>query len=344
MANVPAISVIIPLYNAEKYFGECLESLLAQTFQDFEVIVINDCSTDNSRQIAESYLEKFGGRLVIYDNLQNSGVSAARNRGLQISRGDYVFFLDADDMILTDGLENIYRLAKCFDVDVVSCTGHYDLSDDGNERTLKRLQRPTTKYENIFEMNLEWRVKGLLVDNFYWAPWRRLLRRDFLIRSELFFPENLHKYEDHIWTYGLLLCAEKILHTPLAVYLYRNFDDSLTRTEYTPLQNVNIFVNVLFKGLKWIDNIMETIPLFKTKPRYRYEILAHVTRRYFAMLAGRCDEISTLDMYQSIKGEFGNDFGKYDVLIPVLCTLISNYRKSISENKTRIAELKKQLT
>ena len=117
-----AISIVVPMYNVEKYIGECLESILAQTFQDFEVIVVDDCSTDKSVEIAESYTKKFGDRLKIYINEQNSGASATRNKGLWLSRGEYVFFMDSDDLILPDGLEKTYKIAKYFDVDVVNIT------------------------------------------------------------------------------------------------------------------------------------------------------------------------------------------------------------------------------
>ena len=100
------ISVIIPVYNAEKYLGVCLESLLIQTLQDFEVIIVDDCSTDASPAIAESYLEKFGGRLKIIYLEKNTGSGAVpRNEGLRFSRGEYVFFMDADDLIIDNALE-----------------------------------------------------------------------------------------------------------------------------------------------------------------------------------------------------------------------------------------------
>ena len=108
----PSISVIIPLYNAEKYFGECLDSLLAQTFKNFEVIVVDDCSTDNSLAIAKSYLEKFGGRLKISRMYVNSGKpSLPRNKGLAVSRGEYIYFMDNDDLITPTAFEELYTLA-----------------------------------------------------------------------------------------------------------------------------------------------------------------------------------------------------------------------------------------
>ena len=112
MTNSPAVSVIIPMYNAENYISDCLDSILNQTFKDFEVIVVNDCSLDNSGAIAESYLEKFGGRLKIYDNKKNLGAGSTRNKGLTLSRGDYIFFIDSDDFITPTALEEMILLMK----------------------------------------------------------------------------------------------------------------------------------------------------------------------------------------------------------------------------------------
>ena len=129
---------------------------------------------------------------------------------MKISHGEYVFFIDADDLILPAGLKKLYGLAKYFDVEFVNCTGFYNMSDDGKQRTLRRLKRPTATDESIFEMNLKWRVEGLLKDNFYWAPWRKLLRRDFLLRQKNFFPKGLKIGGDEIWTQGLFFFAKKI--------------------------------------------------------------------------------------------------------------------------------------
>ena len=142
----------------------------------------------------------------------------------------------------------------------------------------------------------------------------------------------------------MLLCAEKVLHTPLAAYLYRKTEDSLTRKNRTPLQNVNVFANVIFRGLKWIDNIMARLQFFETNPKYRYEILSHFTRKYFTMLYKNCPDVSPSEAYHSIKDEYGKNFGDYDVLFSTFFTLISGYRKKIEENKIQIAELEKQLT
>ena len=324
--------------------GECLDSILAQTFQDFEVVLVNDCSTDNSRAIVESYLEKFGGRLRIYDNEKNSGAGATRNNGLLKAVGEYIYFMDADDLILADGLEQMYKIAKYFDVDVVNLTKSYNMSNDGQKKTLVHLALTRSKNEPILESNLEWRVKGIL-ENYLtaWAPWRRLVRREFLIKNEIFFPEKIMTCEDEIWTHGLLFCAKKIVHVPLVVYLYRLSENSLTKAKRTNLQNINMRINTIIHGLKWIDNIMNKIPFFGENPSYRYAVLEHAAQRYFTKLYKSSLKVLSADMYMSIKSTFGKNLGDNEILVSVLCTMISSYRKIIEKNKERIAELETQL-
>ena len=125
--NNPAISVIIPMYNAAEFIAECLDSILLQTFQDFEVIIVDDCSDDNCVEIAESYREKFGERLSIARTETNSGGGGyvPRNIGLSMASGEYVYFVDADDFILLTALETLYAAAKEHDADVVYTADYY---------------------------------------------------------------------------------------------------------------------------------------------------------------------------------------------------------------------------
>ena len=332
MEKTPAISVIIPLYNAERYFAECLNSLLLQTFQNFELIIVNDCSADKSRAIAENYLPKFGGRMKLFDNEKNFGQGVTRNNGLRRATGEYVFFMDSDDMLLLNGLETMYSTAKQFDVDIVDSTRNYRMSNDGKNLTPVNLKATTPNNKPILESNLEWRVQGLLADRFSWAPWRRLLRREFLIDNELFFPENLRRCEDEVWTHGLLFYAKKIIHIPLALYLYRLSEGSITYSKRTPLQNINSRMDNIFHDLQWIENVMNRVPYFEEHPEYRYAILEHSTQRFFIKLFKSSLKVSSADMYTSMKREFGENFGEYAVLVPVLCTLINKYQKIIANN------------
>ncbi|MBR1807751.1 MAG: glycosyltransferase family 2 protein [Selenomonadaceae bacterium] len=121
----------MPLYNVEKYVGECLDSILAQTLQDFEVIVVDDCSTDSSVAVVESYMSKFDGRLKLTRMKKNSGgAGLPRNKGIEFSCGEYLAFVDPDDTITPTAFEELYTLAKNFDADVVHCEKWYQLPDE----------------------------------------------------------------------------------------------------------------------------------------------------------------------------------------------------------------------
>ena len=151
--DIPAVSIVIPMYNAEKYIGECLESILAQTFQDFEVIVVDDCSTDKSRDIVESYMTKFNRnleRLKLIRSKVNSGghVGTPRNIGTKRAIGKYIYFMDSDDAFIDDAMENLYNTAEKFGADVVHCDRRYlVLTEQFTE--FKKIQRQKTNSSRL---------------------------------------------------------------------------------------------------------------------------------------------------------------------------------------------------
>lgn len=115
---MPQISVIIPCYNQAKYIGECLNSVLAQTFQDYEIVVVNDGSTDNSLQIINQFVEKYKNLRII--DQSNQGVVAARNNAVAQAYGKYIYPLDADDMIVPECLEKLYKVISTTNYRVVA--------------------------------------------------------------------------------------------------------------------------------------------------------------------------------------------------------------------------------
>ena len=349
MANVPAISVVTPMYNAEKYLGETLDCLLMQTFQNFEVILVNDCSTDNSRAVAENYLEKFGGRLKLYDNTTSLKASGTRNRGVLLSRGEYIFFLDADDLIMLDGLERMYTLAKKYDADVVSFGGFYKINGDSTEIT-----SVSNRNEKIFEgrkekifvdEDLSWRLEKNLAFRFYGVPWLRLFRRDFLIGNGIFFPENVSSCEDVVWKHGFLLLAKKIVHARDILNFYRMSDDSLTRTKRNAVEYIHYRMNTIFYGIKWIDEILSKSDFFVQNPQYRYKILGDFTEDMFnrLLVTARKRKWTPATVYKLVRQEFAGDFGENGVLVSVLCALLNEYQKDVKDDEARIEEIEKKL-
>lgn len=131
MANkVPEISVIIPMYNAEKYIQQAVDSVLNQTFKDVEVIVINDCSTDRSYELCELLYDK-NERVSLINQKKNHGVAVARNIGINAAKGKYIAFLDNDDVYYPYALEVLYKTAEQYQAEVVSSIG-YMMSNDEN--------------------------------------------------------------------------------------------------------------------------------------------------------------------------------------------------------------------
>ncbi|MBQ3444863.1 MAG: glycosyltransferase [Selenomonadaceae bacterium] len=342
LAN-PAISVIIPMYNAEKYIGECLDSLLAQTFQTFEVIVADDCSTDSSCEIIESYMPKFEGRLRLTHTETNSGGCAVpRNVGLPLARGKYVYFMDSDDALTQTGLEEMYTLAEEYDADVVYCERYYMSEGVGkdfieNMHVAKgRLQPPPYVEEPTLESsNLAERVKGILNDRFWFAAWLKLVRHDLLKEHNIFFP-YVKPGEDDTWTHALIFFAKKFLRVPNMVYIRRMRDDSIIGTSKTPQQSLNFWFNPILLGLKELDKVMSQIEFFKENPQQHYAILEKQVQGKFRAGLRYAGQLTSTDVYETIKGEFGDKFGGQDILISALCSHIFGQDKALKETQKKL--------
>lgn len=322
--NIPEVSVIIPLYNAEKNIVECLETLLAQTLKNFEVIIVDDCSTDSSVAIVESYSSKLGGRLKLSHTNKNSGKPALpRNKGLTLSRGEYVLFIDDDDLLTPTALEELFTLAKTYDADVVHCEKYFSTDASLNAvqlfgNAVKRdfVDKPTWEPYILPE-----RIQKIKQHLFMVMPWLKFVKRDLLIENNIIFPNIVR--DDDIWTWQLLFCAEKFLNVPNAVYIWRDTKNSITRRDKTPAEKINFWINPVILGVKPFDEILGNINFFKANPNYRYEMLKIFIEPSFLAIYKPAHQISPHDVYETIKHTFGEQLGEYDALIPLLCTVLN---------------------
>ena len=117
---MPKISIIVPVYNVEKYIDKCLKSLVHQTLQDIEIIIVNDGTQDKSEEIIEKYVRGNQNKIKYYEK-SNGGLSSARNYGLEYATGEYIAFLDSDDYVESNMYEEMYNLAKKENADMVEC-------------------------------------------------------------------------------------------------------------------------------------------------------------------------------------------------------------------------------
>lgn len=343
MPNVPAVSVIIPLYNAEKYLPATLESLLAQTFTDFEVIIADDCSTDASCAIVERYAAKFGGRLNLTRTAKNSGSGATpRNIGLTISRGEYVFNMDNDDLLTPTALEELYTLAKKFNADVVACERYYmaraDLGEificDGRQGVVNK---PTFASDDLTE-----RVRNLVDGNFLVTPWGKLVKRDVLIANEIAFPPTTIA-DDDIWTCEVLFSAEKILRVPNAVYVWRQTESSVMRRTRSPQELLEFWLQPIVFAIKTLDDFMGKFEFFRRRIEYRCAVLEFFVHSKLTQVVTAAEKLTLPEIYAAIKNSFGNSLGGHDVLISWLLADLIAQQKIFVANRQRIADLDARL-
>lgn len=336
-ATCPAVSVIIPLYNTERYIGECLDSILAQTFQNFEVIVVDDCSTDSSCAVVESYAERFGGRLILMHMEENSGCAPfPRNRGLVFSRGEYIFFVDADDLLTKTALEEMYTLAKDYDADVVYCEKFFETDEDGTNARLVNKQagnlvdKPTFETENIGE-----RVKEILQRDIWGAPWTKLVRRDLLAKYELNFMK-VRPCDDYLWTLNLYFFAKKFLRVPNASYFWRQTETSATRGKTSPQKEINRWLESAVLGLKGLDNTLGKLEFFRNNVTYRYVVLDFVLKKMFGLAFPASLKLSPVAFYEAVRQGFGKDLGEQDVLVAALCSVLNLMQKNFLQIRQQV--------
>ena len=304
----PAVSVVIPLYNAEKYIAECLDSLLAQTFTDFEVIVVDDGSTDASPAIVESYAEKFGGRLQCFKTKKNTGSGTEpRNLGIVYSRGEYLYLMDNDDAVTPTALEELYTAAKKFDADVVHCEKYYEVparlwNDAESRKKLKPFSYVTGEKVFLTEPliwadNLEERIKFFSQRKLTWNYWVKLVRRDFIVENSIKAVGVMA--DDMIFTICALCCAKKYVLVPNVIYFYRKREDSLIHKDSDTLRQVNSWLKMIRDGVEHLDEFFSENDFLSSRPDLKHlltetfanEMLGHLTQVYAKIPAHELDEL-----------------------------------------------------
>ncbi|MDR0542769.1 MAG: glycosyltransferase [Dysgonamonadaceae bacterium] len=210
------ISVIIPVYNAEKTLPRCIASLHAQTYGNLELLFVDDCSTDNSLTVLNDYavaaMNKAGVSIEILRHETNKGVAAARNTGLEAATGTYIYYVDADDWIEADALESVLKEAKQSEADIV---GHeFYLAFGKNERYMKQ-QAFSTPEDALQKM-----MCGVL----RWNLWLFLVRRSLYEDNRIRFVEGMNMGEDMAAMIKLFTCAKTVafLGRPLYHYVQAN--------------------------------------------------------------------------------------------------------------------------
>ena len=237
------ISIIIPAFNAEKTLHECLDSLFAQTIQDFEIVVINDGSTDHTESILAEYKQRFPNQL-LYETVENGGQGRARNIGFKLSSGDYIGFVDSDDWIDPDFCAEMIALLEKESADIVLCDvlGHFP--------------NGAVMQEAVFRQDRKIAAAGFANN--------KVFRRNLI--EDIRFPENKLWYEDTEYTAIAIHRAETIAHIAKSMYHYRRGLPS-TMNNNNAKKNLDILT---------IMDHLESELLPDAKDDFEYLVLNHI--------------------------------------------------------------------
>lgn len=254
------------MYNSEKYVGECLTSLANQTFQNFDVIVVDDCSTDNSRKVVQSFSDNFSGRLKLKKMSKNSGYPGLpRNMALDMARGKYVYFLDSDDLLTETALEELYNVAEKFDADVVH-SEKYIVFDKNRVAEVQSIQTGEFVTEPTLEtFDIGERVESFAQKRFLWQGWGKLFRRKFLRDNKITFPA-IKTFEDFVFVFECLITAKNYVRVPFVSYYYRVRNDSLSHETVDDVR----FMDEIISVIKNTDDFMNGRKFFIDNPQYKY--------------------------------------------------------------------------
>ena len=351
-SQTPKISVIIPLYNTDKFIGQCLESILNQTFQQYEVIVVDDCSTDNSLSIVEKFIPRFNGRLRLFRHKKNSGGCAIpRNTGIKLARGKYLAFMDSDDVFLKNALDELYRAAEDTQADVLHEERFLITRDRSEELTNTTplipiswerkdddgfVTKPTVITNDIVE-----RLRAYSQGYFYWNIWSKLFRREFIVENCLEFV-NLSA-EDMIFSFQCLCLAKNYVRVPSIVYFYRIRENSIAHLRpdkeiYIPKQ-----LKIITDGSKYLNDFMKNFKVFDEYPEFRQNVLDIFIREHFRHLRQIYASTPVYEINKILYKEFLTAANVDASLISYFFSEANLFRVLFDQAQQHIAELQEEV-
>lgn len=255
--NEPKVSIIIPVYNVEKYLADCLDSVVKQTLDEIEIICVNDGSTDMSACILQQYSCEHTNITII--NQENQGLSCARNVGILHSRGEYIYFIDSDDRIEANAMEEMFNLAYKEDLDVLYIDGSAVYE---NEKLMETFPQYGTAYRRNFsyaEITSGIELFSQMVENGEYCVSASLqfIKREYLQKVNLkFYPGILH--EDNLFNFCCMLQAAKVRHVNIAYFIRLIREDSImtSNKKYPSFQGLYITYSEM---LEFVDDNSEKL-------------------------------------------------------------------------------------
>lgn len=303
------VSIIVPFYNTQEYLGRCLDSIVSQTFKDYEVILIDDGSTDHSYKIAKKYKNKYKN-FKLYRQ-ENRGVASARNRGLLMAKGEYIAFVDSDDFIDKYYLKRMVCIAVRTDADIVCCNFYWVYL---NKISIKNyINFRTGLFSNMKALNM------IISDTFMQSYlWNKLWRRSLFVTFNEKFPDMF--FEDIATSFKIVYYANKIYIMKDALYYYTQRSDSILH-DYSFMTQADYL-----KSLMIIKNFLDTHDLYSQ------------THKSFAFLRFKVTLVMIISLFliHFQQKSFGTLYDNYKIALKFI---INSHKNITNEERERLNNL-----
>lgn len=280
------ISIVIPVYNVEKYLRQCIDSVINQSYKNIEIILINDGSTDGSGTICNSYLNKDKRVKVIHK--QNGGASDSRNKGIDIAKGEYIIFLDSDDYWTdTNSLYKIVNKLSKKKVDVLSF-GYVKFNEESNKSIIFKIEE-----NNKLKSDKYSQLKYMISNNYYIAcPCNKVIRLNLIKKEQLYFKLGITS-EDIDWCTRLMIKAKSFDTINDNFYVYRQRSNSVTHT--IQLKNIQDLRDNIVNSLDYINHEIDK--------KLRKLYMSYIAYQYstFFITASRCNDIKVENIIKDME-------------------------------------------
>lgn len=330
----PAISIIIPMYNVEKYIEYCIDSLLNQKITNIEIILVDDASTDGTLSLCE---KKYGdnAKIILVKQKKNRGQCIARNKGLKVARGKYVYFMDSDDEILDDGLEVLYDYAEKNKADVVHNNYYFTVYSEKRMVCQQNLWECTRGMDvsdgelcGTKAQRLEYQVMKSQP-----MPWLNLYKREFLIEKEIMFPD-LTISEDDVFSMDVILKAEKYIRINYPVNLYRKHycENDRVRKRFSNA------IPLMERVLRSINDVFAQFSYKEIPHKLRLTLLSGWVRAHLRFWIYNIIDISEENDYESMIFQLSKWNEKYKYLLSIFIHMLdydTGCRNGIIESRAK---------
>ena len=346
---IPGVSVIIPMYNSARYIRSCVESVLNQTFKEFEIICVDDCSTDETVKIVLEMAQQ-DRRIRLVRHAKNSGAaSEPRNTGMRMSRGKYIAFLDSDDMYTPTALAELITIGEKWQADVVHTEQVYfpenqiiDVTPQTKFTTFSKEKGGFCKEPMLETDNLAKRVQMFYQGRFFGWVHNKIYRRDYIMEKNLRF-DNLLTSEDIVFYFKVVCTAPRIVRVPNIIYIYRHNPNSITRKMVSIEASLHALTHLMIEGSKVLDDFMQQYEFFVKNPNYRQLPIDYIIQQHLIWTQRFYDKYTPAQLDVLVRKELSKYCGDFVPFFAYIYSAIHTYRQRLINYDKEVKELKAKL-